>query len=61
MVSNSNGKRKWSAQITQSSDALDLENKVFTGSSEHIAKSLSDPPRAARAGKRARFARRCRC
>jgi hypothetical protein len=40
MVSNSNGKRKWSAQVTQSSDALDLENKVFTGSSEHIAKSL---------------------
>ena len=32
--------KKWSADVTERSDALDLENKVFKGSSDQIAKSL---------------------
>ena len=33
-------KRKWSAGVTEHSDAMTLENKVFTGSATEIAKSL---------------------
>jgi hypothetical protein len=34
-------KKKWSAQVTKTSDALDLDKGVFTfGSPEKIAKSL---------------------
>ncbi len=33
-------KRKWSAQVTAHSDALDLENNTFTGSPKQIAQSL---------------------
>ena len=32
--------RKWSARVTRESDALDLENKVFTRSPKEIARSL---------------------
>jgi len=39
--SSSGGKKKWSARVTQTSDALDLEKNVFTsGSALHIAESL---------------------
>ena len=31
---------KWSAKVTQHSDALDLREKVFKGSSKQIARSL---------------------
>src|SRR5690606_32278337 len=34
------GKKKWSVEVTAHSDALDLENEIFKGSPEHIAKSL---------------------
>lgn len=33
-------KKKWSGEVTEHSDALDLENEVFKGSPEQIAKSL---------------------
>jgi hypothetical protein len=34
-------KKKWSAHVNQTSDALDLEKNVFTsGSAQHIAESL---------------------
>ena len=32
--------KKWSAEVAERSDALDLENKVFKGSPDRIAKSL---------------------
>ena len=42
--------KRWSAQVTKHSDALDLENKVFTrGSPRQIALSLK---RSAEASKR---------
>ena len=40
MTSKRHSKSKWSAEVTEQSDALDLENKVFKGSPEQIAKSL---------------------
>jgi hypothetical protein len=33
-------RRKWSARVTQRSDALDLEDKVFTQRPREIARSL---------------------
>lgn len=33
-------KQRWSAEVTKRSDALDLKDKVFQGSSKQIAKSL---------------------
>lgn len=33
-------KKKWSARVTEQSDALDLEDKVFKGSPKQIAQSL---------------------
>lgn len=33
-------KRKWSAEVTEHSDALDLKNEVFKGAPGEIAKSL---------------------
>ena len=33
-------RRKWSAEVTKRSDALDLEQRVFKGSPKEIAKSL---------------------
>ena len=33
-------RKKWSAEVTEHSDALDLEKNVFTGSSTRIAKLL---------------------
>lgn len=33
-------RRKWSARVTQRSDALDLEDKVFTRQPREIARSL---------------------
>lgn len=33
-------KQKWSAEVTERSDALDLKDKVFTGSPSDIAESL---------------------
>jgi hypothetical protein len=34
-------KRKWSAQVTETSDALDLERDIFKSrSAKHIAASL---------------------
>jgi Protein of unknown function (DUF3175) len=40
MVLKGHSQKKWSAQVTKHSNSLDLEAKVFTGSPEHIAKSL---------------------
>ena len=40
MTSKRHSQKKWSAEVTEHSDALDLENKVFKGSPEQIAKSL---------------------
>jgi Protein of unknown function (DUF3175) len=40
MASKKHAQEKWSSQVTEHSNALDLEDKVFTGSPEHIAKSL---------------------
>ena len=34
------GRRKWSADVTAHSDALDLEEGVFTGSADEVAQSL---------------------
>jgi len=34
------GGKKWSADVTRTSDALDLESEVFKGSPEDIARSL---------------------
>ena len=33
-------RRRWSAQVTRNSDALDLENRVFTLSPKMMARSL---------------------
>jgi hypothetical protein len=32
--------RKWSAEVTEQSDALDLEQRVFKGTPKQIARSL---------------------
>ena len=40
MTSKRHSQKKWSAEVTEHSDALDLENKMFKGSPEQIAKSL---------------------
>jgi hypothetical protein len=40
VTSKRHSQKKWSAEVTEHSDALDLENKVFKGSPEQIAKSL---------------------
>lgn len=42
MTSKRNGRKneKWSSEVTERSDALDLEDKVFQGTPKQIAKSL---------------------
>jgi hypothetical protein len=42
-------RKKWSAEVTDNSDALDLEDKVFKGSPTSIARSLK---RSAESSKR---------
>ena len=40
MARRTNTRKKWSAEVTEHSDALDLDDKVFTGSPTSIAQSL---------------------
>jgi len=44
----SSGKKKWSADVTANSGALDLENKVFKGTPQEIALSLKKSAEASK-------------
>jgi Protein of unknown function (DUF3175) len=58
----SNRARKWSGQVTQKSDALDLEGGVFASNDPHeIAVSLKKSAEKASGESPIHFARRCRC
>ena len=54
--------RKWSAKVTETSDAMDLEKDVFKSDSpQRIAASVKRSADGAIAVRRARSARRYRC
>ena len=53
---------KWSQDVTERSDALDLEPDVFTlENADDIAKSLKRSAEGVRAASHRRSSRRCRC
>lgn len=55
-------KKKWSQDVTEHSDAMDLKDGVFKSRSpKKIADSSNIQPRRAIAASRARCNRRCRC
>ena len=54
--------KRWSQQVTERSDALDLDKGVFTlKDPRKIALSLKHSAEASRGGSRTRSAQPCRC
>jgi hypothetical protein len=61
-MSKKKSKRKWSQDVTDNSDAMDLEGGVFKQrSAKKIADSLKHSAEEVRAERRAPFSPRCLC